>query len=108
MEVYSAGIETHGVNPKAVLVMQEVGISLDDHNSDLLDKYLDIDFDIILTVCDNAKDNCPVFPGNGKRLHHSFPDPAGVKGSKEEILEEFRRVRDMIGEYCEGLVILVD
>lgn len=107
LEVYSAGIETHGVNPRAAQVMQEAGISIADHSSDIMDKYLDINFDIILTVCDNAKDNCPVFPGEGKRIHHSFPDPAGAVGNEEEILKEFRRVRDLIKEYCQELVIKI-
>ena len=96
LEVYSAGIETHGVNPRAVVVMKEVGIDISDHTSDLIDDFMNIDFDLIITVCDHAKENCPYFPSRAQRIHHSFPDPAAATGSNSSILEEFRAVRDMI------------
>lgn len=99
-EIYSAGVETHGVNPKAVQVMREDGIDISGHTSNLVDEYAGIDFDLILTVCDNAKERCPYFPSSAVRIHQSFPDPAKATGSPEEVMEEFRRVRDIIKEYC--------
>lgn len=99
--VYSAGIETHGVNPRAIQTMKEVGIDISSHTSNHINEYKDIEFDYILTVCDHAKENCPYFPSNAQRFHQNFPDPAKAKGSEEEILEEFRKVREMIREYSE-------
>lgn len=98
--VYSAGIETHGVNPKAVLVMGEDGVDISMHTSNYVDEYMDIPFDYVITVCDNANEACPYFPGNVQRFHQNFPDPAKASGSAEEILNEFRRVRDMIKAYA--------
>ena len=95
--VRSAGLEPHGVNPNAVRVMAEVGIDISGHTSEHLNKYLNDGFDYVITVCDNAAANCPVFPGGGKRLHWPFDDPAGAVGSDDEVLAEFRRVRDAIG-----------
>jgi arsenate reductase len=103
-EVYSAGLETHGVNPKAIKVMAEVKVDISNHTSDNLEKYLKIEFDHIITVCDNAQENCPVFPGKANRLHYNFPDPAKATGTDEAILDEFRKVRDMIRDYCENFV----
>ena len=97
--VYSAGIETHGVNPKAIQVMAEDGIDISLHTSNNVDEYANIPFDYVITVCDNANENCPYLPGNFKRFHHNFPDPAKAKGTPEEITSEFREVRDMIREY---------
>lgn len=101
-EVYSAGVERHGVNPKAVAVMQEDDIDISGHTSNLADEYADIDFDLILTVCDSAKERCPYFPSRSVRIHQSFPDPAKATGSAEEVMEEFRRVRDLIKDYCQA------
>jgi arsenate reductase (thioredoxin) len=97
--IYSAGIETHGVNPKAIAVMAEDGIDISHHTSNNVDEYFDIPFDYIITVCDNANENCPYFPSSAKKIHYNFPDPAKTKGSQEEIMNEFRRVRDMIKAY---------
>ena len=94
--VVSAGIEAHGLNPRAVKVMLEAGIDISSHASDILTRYLSDSFDYVITVCDNAAENCPIFPGGGKRLHWPFDDPAKATGSEEEILGEFRRVRDEI------------
>lgn len=94
--VVSAGIEAHGLNPRAVLVMSEVGIDISSHTSDLLSAYLNDSFDYVITVCDNAAENCPIFPGGGERVHWSFDDPAKATGAEEAILGEFRRVRDQI------------
>lgn len=103
-KVYSAGIETHGVNPKAIEIMKEVGIDISNHTSNNIDEYYDIDFDFVITVCDNAKENCPFFPTKAKKFHHNFPDPAKATGSENEILNEFRNVREMIKNYSETFV----
>jgi arsenate reductase len=98
--VYSAGIETHGVNPKAIAVMAEDGIDISEHTSNNILEYKDVDFDFVITVCDNAKEQCPYFPGMAQKLHYNFPDPAKSTGTDAEITNEFRRVRDMIKTYC--------
>ncbi|HEY5405773.1 MAG TPA: arsenate reductase ArsC [Ginsengibacter sp.] len=102
--VYSAGIETHGVNPKAISVMKEDGIDISGHTSNNVNEYRDINFDYVISVCDNANERCPVFLSNAKRFHQNFPDPAKAKGSDEEIMNEFRKVRDMIKSYCKDFV----
>lgn len=94
--IVSAGIETHGVNPKAIKVMNEIGIDISNHTSNNVNEYIKQNFDYIITVCDNAAENCPVFSGSGARLHWSFDDPAKAYGNAEEIFDEFRRVRDEI------------
>jgi arsenate reductase len=102
--VYSAGVETHGVNPKAISIMKEDGIDISNHTSNNIDEYFDIDFDYVITVCDNAKERCPFFPTKAVKLHYNFPDPAKAIGTEEEITEQFRSVRTMIKEYCENFV----
>jgi arsenate reductase len=102
--IYSAGIETHGVNPKAVQVMEEDQIDISSHTSNHVDEYLFIPFDAVITVCDNANEACPYFPGEVARFHHNFPDPAKATGTYEEILDEFRRVRNLIKVYSEDFV----
>ena len=104
-KIYSAGIETHGVNPNAIATMQRVGIDITSHTSNHVDEYQHIDFDYILTVCDNAKENCPYFPGSAKRFHFNFPDPAKFEGSDDEKNREFDRVRDLIQSYCQNFVL---
>jgi len=104
-EVYSAGVETHGVNPRAIATMKEDGIDLSAHTSNHVDEYLSISFDLIFTVCDHASERCPIFPGKAQRIHHNFTDPAKVIGTEEEIMAEFRRVRVQIKEYCRLLEI---
>ena len=81
--VYSAGVETHGVNPKAISIMAEDGIDISGHTSNNIDEYKDIDFDFVITVCDNAKERCPYFPTNAKKFHQNFPDPGKATGSEE-------------------------
>lgn len=103
--VYSAGIETHGVNPKAVQVMAEDSIDISNHTSNNVDEYLTIPFDLVITVCDNANEACPFLPGKFQRFHYNFPDPAKAKGTPEEIMDEFRRVRDLIKVYAEDFVM---
>lgn len=102
--VYSAGIETHGVNPRAIAVMAEDGIDISMHTSNHVDEYAHIEFDLVLTVCDHASEQCPVFPGAVKRVHHNFPDPAKATGTEEEIMFAFRTVRDEIKAFCKSLI----
>ncbi len=75
-EVYSAGIEAHGVNPRAIKIMKEDGIDISFNTSNNINEYSNIHFDYVITVCDNANERCPFFPSNAKKLHHNFPDPA--------------------------------
>lgn len=103
-DVYSAGVETHGVNPKAITTMKEDGIDISNHTSNNIDEYYDIDFDFVVTVCDNAKERCPFFPTKAKKFHHNFSDPAKAIGTDEEINEQLRQVRQQIKEYCERFV----
>ena len=103
-EVYSAGVETHGVNPKAIQVMAEDGIDISKHTSNHIDEYQEVSFDKVITVCDNAKERCPFFPTSADKFHYNFPDPAKAIGTPEEVIEEFRRVREMIKEYSEAFV----
>jgi arsenate reductase len=102
--IYSAGIETHGVNPKAIQVMAGDGIDISHHTSNNVDEYVNIPFDYVITVCDNARENCPYFPTNAQRLHFNFPDPAKATGTPDEVMNEFRRVRDMIKEYSRNFI----
>ena len=102
--VYSAGIETHGVNPKAIQVMAEDGVDISHHTSNNVDEYTNIPFDYVITVCDNAKENCPYFSTKAVKLHHNFPDPAKAKGTEEEINQQFENVRNMIKTYCGNFV----
>ncbi len=104
MEVYSAGVETHGVNPRAIETMKEEGIDISNHTSNNLKEYLHLSFDLIFTVCDHANEVCPVFPGNAERIHYNFPDPAKAVGSEEEIKNAFRNVRDEIKDHCSRLI----
>jgi arsenate reductase len=102
--IYSAGIETHGVNPKAIQVMAEDGIDISKHTSNNIDEYMDIPFDFVITVCDNAKENCPYFPTKAQRFHQNFPDPAKATGDLNTVMNEFRSVRDMIKAYSESFI----
>ena len=104
VKIYSAGVETHGVNPKAIAIMKEDGIDISNHTSNNLDEYFNISFDYVITVCDNAKERCPFFPTKAIKLHYNFPDPAKAVGTEEEVLTEFRRVRIMIKEYCQDFI----
>lgn len=98
--VYSAGIETHGVNPNAIATMKEIGIDISGHTSNAISEYVGTKFDFVITVCDHAKENCPYFPTDAKKLHYNFPDPAKAVGTSECISNEFAKVRDMIKTYC--------
>jgi arsenate reductase len=103
-EIYSAGIETHGVNPRAIATMKEDGIDISNHTSNNISEYSNVDFDFVITVCDNAKERCPYFPTKAVKYHYNFPDPAKAVGTEEEILQEFRKVRKMVKDYCEEFV----
>lgn len=103
--VYSAGIETHGVNPKAIYFMKEAGIDISGHTSNNVKEYIHIEFDFIITVCDHAKENCPYFSSKAKRFHYNFSDPSKVIGSEEAISDAFRKTRDEIKEYCRKFIM---
>jgi len=103
-EIFSAGVETHGVNPKAIATMNEDEIDISNHTSNNIDEYRNIDFDFVITVCDNAKERCPFFPTKAQKFHYNFPDPAKATGTDDEINEQFREVRQQIKEYCERFV----
>jgi arsenate reductase len=105
-EVASAGSETHGLNPLAVVVMAELGIDISDHYSKTCESLGDANFDYVITVCDTASDACPYYPASKSRIHRGFDDPpalADKASSEEEILGHYRRVRDEIREYILGL-----
>jgi arsenate reductase len=98
-EVFSAGVNPTKVRPEAIAVMQEVGIDLSGHRSKHVNDFSGRSFDYVLTVCDNARELCPVFPGRTVTIHHSFVDPADHEGPEQERLALFRNVRDQIRDY---------
>ena len=103
-EIYSAGIETHGVNPRAIETMKEDEIDISKHTSNNIDEYRNIDFDFVITVCDNAKERCPFFPTTAKKFHQNFADPAKAKGAEKEIKEQFCQVRQQIKDYSKKFI----
>jgi arsenate reductase len=88
----------------AIATMREDGIDISGHTSNHIDEYHEIDFDFIITVCDNARERCPYFPSEAIKFHHNFPDPAKATGTPDEIMQRFREVRDEIRQYCEKFV----
>lgn len=105
-ESYSAGIEKHGLNPDAVRVMAEAGVDISGQGSKTIDELPVREFDLVITLCDQASETCPLFPGQARRLHHSFPDPpklAAEAKSEEERLAPYRRVRDEIRVFVETI-----
>lgn len=104
VKVFSAGVETHGVNPKAIAIMADDGIDISNHTSNNINEYIGLAFDYVITVCDNAKERCPYFPTNAKKFHCNFPDPAKATGTEEEIMKEFKAVRQLIKDYCKTFV----
>ena len=102
--VRSAGTEPKGVHPVAIRVMAEVGIDISGNTSDHVDEYVDEDFDLVLTVCDHAKETCPVFPGARLTLHRDFEDPDYPWMGEEEFAEVFRRIRDEMGDFSRELL----
>lgn len=101
-EVESAGTKPGQVRPEAIAVMREIGIDISGHRSKSVDEFAGLPFDYVLTVCDQAKESCPVYPCHTNRLHYSFEDPAAVQGDERERLAVFRRVRDQIRLYLKG------
>lgn len=102
-DVESAGTNPGTVRPEAIAVMRELDIDISRHRSKHVSEFDGEYFDLVLTVCDNAKENCPIFPGAAKRLHQAFEDPAAATGSEDERLAAFRRVRDELREYLRSL-----
>ena len=106
IDAYSAGVEPHGMNPKAVRVMKEAGVDISGQRSKHVDELADVPFDYVVTVCDHANETCPVFPGRTKRVHVGFDDPPRLEKSartEEEALSHYRRVRDEIRTFVERL-----
>jgi arsenate reductase len=104
-EVESAGTHPSSVRSEAVAVMQEIGIDISHHRAKNVTEFDGQQFEIVVTVCDNARETCPVFFGNAHRLHHDFEDPAAAQGSDEERLASFRRVRDELRDYLHDRLI---
>jgi arsenate reductase (thioredoxin) len=104
--IYSAGIETHGLNPNAIKFMAADGIEISHHTSNHIDEYKNITFDFVITVCDHANENCPYFPSNAVRLHRDFPDPSKVLGTEVDIEKAFLETREAIKTYCRSFVNL--
>ena len=98
-EVESAGTRATAVRPEAIAVMKELGIDISGHRSKVVDEFAGQTFDAVVTVCDSAKETCPIFPGHGTRIHRAFPDPAAVSDSDAARLDAFRRVRDELRTY---------
>lgn len=103
-EVFSAGVKSSFVRPHAIEAMREVGIDISGQRSKSVEEFLDEEFDYVITVCDNANEHCPVFPGRAKRLHWSFEDPATAPGDEAAKLAVFRRVRDQIRQQLRAWV----
>lgn len=103
-DVYSAGVETHGVNPRAIATMAEDRVDISRHTSNNMDEYREIPFDFVITVCDHAKERCPFFPSSAMKLHINFPDPAKATGTEDEVAAAFREVRNEIKAYMQKFV----
>jgi len=104
-EIFSAGTRPSAVRPEAIAVMKEIGIDISGHRSKSVDEFSGQAFDYVVTVCDNARDSCPVFPAGSERMRWSFEDPAAVQGSEQERLAAFRRIRDLIHERVRAFVL---
>ena len=104
VEVESAGTSPRGVHPLAIRAMAEVGVDISGHPSDHVDRFVDQDFDLVLTVCDSARESCPVFPGAGRVLHHSFQDPDQPGLEEQDLYDLFKSVRDEIGAFSRALL----
>lgn len=103
-EVHSAGTQSTRVNPLAIKAMAEKGIDISQHTSDHIDKYMGVEFDYVITVCDNAKESCPYFPTNKTKWHWSFEDPSTATGTEEEKLARFREIREQIEKRLQTLI----
>jgi len=104
-ETFSAGTETSEVRPQAIEVMREIGIDISDHTSKNLDPFLDKELDLVVTVCDRAREGCPYFPGGKEVVHKGFEDPSAAQGTDEERMIVFRRVRDEIRTWIEKTIL---
>jgi len=104
-QAFSAGTNPSKVNPLAIEVLKEIGVDISHHKSKSIDEFKGENFDYVVTVCDNAKENCPYFPGGKKYVHRGFMDPASVEGTYEEKLSAFRKVRDEILEWIKEFFI---
>lgn len=102
--VFSAGIETHGVNPMAIQFMNDVGIDISKNTSNHIEEYKDVEFDYIITVCDHARENCPWFPSNAEKFHHNFKDPSKIDGVNDAVIQAFVETRDAIEEYAKRFI----
>ena len=103
VEVYSAGIRPIGVNPWAIKIMAEAGVDISDYKSECVDEFANVAFDYVITLCDDAAGNCPIFPAKVAVIHKPFKDPYYAEGSEEEIMAVFRKVRDQIREFVETI-----
>jgi len=103
-EVESAGVKPGGVRPEAIQAMREIGIDISGHRSKSVDEFSGQEFDYVITVCDNARESCPVFPGRTRRIHWGFEDPAAAQGDEATRVAVFRRVRDEIREKLAGFI----
>ena len=107
-EVASAGVAPTQVRPEAIEAMHEIGIDISGHHSKSVDEFSGQQFDYVITVCDNANEQCPIFPGNTKRIHWSFEDPAAIEGDKETRLAAFRQARDKISRQLQSFLATAD
>ncbi|HLA95308.1 MAG TPA: arsenate reductase ArsC, partial [Pyrinomonadaceae bacterium] len=101
-QIDSAGTQPSIVRPEAIAVLAEIGINISENRSKSVDEFADAEIDFVLTVCDNAKENCPYFPARTKFVHHAFEDPAETEGDLEERFNSFKKVRDQIADYIDG------
>ena len=102
---FSAGVSPGRVNERAISVMKEAGVDISGHRSKHVDDLVGLDFDLVVTVCDNAKQQCPLFPGKAKVVHNKFDDPSEVIASDDVVMSEFRRVRDEIRDFVKELEV---
>ena len=102
--VLSAGVEIHGLNPKAVQVMTEDGVDISHHTSNLVDEYAHLPIDYVITVCDSAAERCPVWIGRTHRTHHNFTDPSRATGTPDEVMASYRTVRDEIKAFSQRFI----
>jgi arsenate reductase len=103
-EVFSAGVETHGVNPEAIECMKEDGIDISHHTSNHIDEYKNTRFDFVITVCDHAREVCPYFPTEAKQIHYNFKDPSKIVNESER-RQVFTEVRNQIKEFCRKFIL---
>ena len=103
IEPYSAGIRPHKLSRRATQVMREAGVDISDQTSEHVDDYTNVAFDYVITVCDDAKEQCPTFPGKTKTIHKQFDDPAAAIGAEDQVMAEFRRIRDEIKAFIETM-----